>query len=163
VPGGKLLIEVFGAGDSARTCDGIYDALNDAVLELLAAGAIDREGYETYYQPVYFRTIDELTALVTGPGARLAPLFRLDRAETYQVEVPFVEEFRHSGDAAAFARSYTDFFRAFTEHVLQAAFPTPDPARLADDVFTRAERLIRDHPERYELHYVSVAALMTKR
>lgn len=156
VPGGKLLVEVFGAGDSARTCDGIYDALNDAVLEALDAGLIDRAGYEAYYQPVYFRTLDELTA----PLASLAPLFHLERAETYEVAVPFVEDLRRTGDAAAFARSCTDFFRAFTEPVLRAAFPARES--LADDIFSRAERLIREHPERYEFHYVSVAALLTR-
>jgi SAM dependent carboxyl methyltransferase len=162
VPGGKLLIEVFGSGDSGRTCDGIYDALNDAVLEVLDAGLIDRAGYEAFYQPVYFRTLEELTAPVAAADAPLRPLFRLERAETYEVEVPFVEEFRRTGDAAAFARSYTDFFRAFTEPVLRAAFPAHQPDRFADDVFGRAERLIREHPERYEFHYVSVAALLTR-
>jgi hypothetical protein len=160
VPGGRLLVEVFGAGDDARTCDGIYDALNDAVLQVLDAGLIDRADYEAYYQPVYFRTLDELTAPVAAPNAPLAGLFRLERAETYEAGVPFVETFRRTGDAAAFARSYTDFFRAFTEPVLRAAFPAR--ATLADDVFARAERLIREHPERYEFHYVSVAALLTR-
>jgi gibberellin A4 carboxyl methyltransferase len=174
VPGGKLLIGVFGAGPPGRTCDGIYDALNDAVLEALDAGLIDRADYEAYYQPVYFRALDELTAPLTSPDAPLAAqdvpsapsdaplvaLFRLERAECYEVEVPFVEEFRRTGDVATYARSYTDFFRAFTEPVLRAAFPEPD--RLAADVFARAERLVREHPERYEFHYVSVAALLTR-
>jgi hypothetical protein len=154
------LIEVFGAGDGGRTCDGIYDALNDAVLEALDAGLIDRAGYEAYYQPVYFRTLEELTAPVTAPDAPLASLLRLERAEKYEVAVPFVEAFRRTGDPAAFARSYTDFFRAFTEPVLRAA--SPDIDQLADDVFARAERLIRDHPERYEFHWVSVAALLIR-
>ncbi len=161
VPGGSLLIEVFGAGERARTCDGVYDALNDAVLEVLDAGVIDRPAYEPYYQPVYFRTLDELVAPVAGREAPLAPLFRLERAESYEVAVPFVAEFERTGDAAVFARTYTDFFRAFTEPVLRAAFPRA-PDRFADDVFGRAERLIREHPERYEFHYVSVAALLTR-
>ncbi|MEO1020275.1 MAG: hypothetical protein AAFY56_21690, partial [Pseudomonadota bacterium] len=59
VPGGTLLVEVFGAGDEARTCDGIYDVLNDAVLEALDDGLIGKADYEAYYQPVYFRTLDE--------------------------------------------------------------------------------------------------------
>jgi gibberellin A4 carboxyl methyltransferase len=82
VPGGKLLIEVFGAGVDARTCDGIYDALNDAVLEVVNVGLIDRPGYEAFYQPVYFRTLEELTAPVAAPDPPLASLFRLERAET---------------------------------------------------------------------------------
>ena len=76
--------------------------------------------------------------------------------------MPFVEDFRRTGDIAGFARSYTDFFRAFTEPVLRAAFAAKDPERLADEVFARAERLVREHPERYEFHYVSVAALLTR-
>jgi hypothetical protein len=49
VPGGKLLLQVFG------------DVLNDAVLEVLNHGMIDRATCDAYYQPVYFRTLDELT------------------------------------------------------------------------------------------------------
>lgn len=161
-PGGKLLVQVFGAGEAGRTCDGIYDALNDAVLEALDAGLIDRDGYEAYYQPVYFRALPELTSAVVGPEATLAPVFRLERAETYEVEVPFVRDFRRNGDAAQFASRYTGFFRAFCEPVLRQAFPRPDPDRLAEEVFGRAERLIRDHPERYDFNYVSVAMLLTR-
>ncbi len=163
VPGGKLLVEVFGSGEKARTCDGIYDAFNDALLEVVDAGLIDRPGYEAFYQPVYFRTLQELTAPVATPDATLASLFSLERAETYEVAVPFVEEFRRTGDVTTYARSYTDFFRAFTEPVLRAAFPDDDPDRLANEVYERAERLVREHPDRYEFHYVSVAALMTRR
>ena len=162
VPGGKLLIEVFGSGPGGRTCDGIYDALNDAVLEVLDAGLIDRAAYEAFYQPVYFRTLDELTAPFAAADAPLRPLFRLERAETYEVEVPFVAEFRRTGDAAAYAKRFTDFFRAFTEPVLRAAFPAREPDRFADNIFGRAERLVREHPERYEFHYVSVAVLLTR-
>lgn len=161
-PGGKLLVEVFGATGDARTCDGIYDVLNDAVLEVCDAGLIERREYEAYYQPVYFRSLEELTAPVSGPDAPMARLFSLDRAEDYESPVPFVEAFRRDGDAATYARDYTDFFRAFTEAVLCLAFPAHDPRALADDVFARAERLVREHPERYPFRYVSVAMLLTR-
>jgi gibberellin A4 carboxyl methyltransferase len=42
VPGGKLLLQVFGSSDAKRCCDGVYDVLNDAVLEVLNHGMIDR-------------------------------------------------------------------------------------------------------------------------
>ncbi len=162
VPGGKVLMEVFGAGSGARACDGCYDALNDAVLEVLDAGLIDRQGYEAFYQPVYFRQLEELIAPVTAPGGPLASLFHLERAETYEVAVPFVEEFCRTGDVAAYAESYTRFFRAFTEAVVSAAFPVDQDNRVVEEIFARAERLIREHPERYEFRYICVAALLTR-
>lgn len=160
-PGGKLLVNVFGTAGEARTCDGVYDVLNDAMLEALDAGLIDRAGYEAYYQPVYFRNLDELTAPLAA-GAPLAALYHLDRAAAYESAVPFVEDFRKDGDVAAYARQYTDFFRAFTEPVLCLAFPAQDPKRFADDVFGRAERLLRAHPARYPFRFASVAMLLTR-
>ena len=161
IPGGKLLIEVFGCGDDFRTCDGIFDALNDALLEVIDAGLIDRAAYERYYQPNYMRTLAELTAPVSNGGA-FAPLYRLERAETYETPVPFVEDYRASGDLATYARHYTDFFRAFTEPILRTAFAGPHVDDLINDIYGRAERLVRDHPERYEFHWVSVAVLLTR-
>ncbi|MGD9544264.1 MAG: hypothetical protein AB7F41_12230 [Methylocystis sp.] len=161
--GGQLLIEVFGASQTARTCDGIYDVLNDSLLEAQGDGAVDRLRYETYYQPVYFRTLEELVAPVWGPESALSPLFDLDRAETYEVAVPFVEAYRATGDTAVYARAYTDFLRAFTEAPLRMAFSGGDSAAIADDIYGRCERLIRANPERYPFRYVSVAALLTRR
>ncbi|MCA8879855.1 MAG: hypothetical protein KDA73_07835 [Rhodobacteraceae bacterium] len=162
VPGGKLLVQVFGASEEARTCDGIYDVLNDAVLEAVADGVIDRAEYATYYQPVYFRTVEDLTAPVVGASAPLSGLFVLDRAMHYETPVSFVEAFRSDHDAGAYAKRYTDFFRAFTEAVLCLAFPSKDPKPFADDIYARAERLVRRHPERYPFRYISVAMLLTR-
>jgi SAM dependent carboxyl methyltransferase len=159
VPGGKLLVEVFGIRGEARTCDGIYDVLNDAVLEAIDTGIIDRTGYDPYYQPVYFRTLEELTGPVCDAGA---DLFRLDRAADYEVPVPFETEFERTGDVAAYAKAHANFFRAFTESPLCMAFPDVDPLRLAGDVFSRAERKVREDPERYRFRYASVAMLLTR-
>lgn len=160
VPGGKLLVQVFGRSEDASTADGIYDALNDALLEVLANGIIARNDYEAFYQPVYFRTLDELVA---PAKAQAAPLFRVERAETYEIAVPFVETFRQTGDRALYAREFTEFFRAFTEPVLRLSFAAhPQLERLISDIYDRAERLVREHPERYEFRYIAVAMLLTK-
>jgi len=164
VPGGKLLLQVFGSGEERRTCDGIYDVLNDAMLETMATGQFSREAYDSYYQPVYFRTLDELTGPITDKDSPAAGLFDLEQAETYEVPVPFVDEMRRSSDMRRYAQDYTDFYRAFTEPVVRAHFANhPALDALIGEIYGRAERMVRDDPERYEFHYIALAALMTRR
>lgn len=93
----------------------------------------------------------------------LSSMYRLERSETYEVTTPFVEDYRTTGDAATFAQAYTNFFRAFTEPVLRIAFSScADIDALVSDVFSGAERLIRENPDAYMYQYVCVAALMTR-
>jgi hypothetical protein len=161
VRGGKLLIEVFGAGGSR--CTAQYDALNDAILEVAKTGRIGDDEYERYYQPIYFRTLEELVAPVAGSISSHSSMYRLERSETYEVKTPFVEEYLATADAGRYAQAFTDFFRAFTEPVLRIAFSAhSDIDALISDIFSRAERLIRENPESYDYHYVCVAALMTR-
>ena len=72
MPGGKLLIASFGAGEHHRACDGLYDVLNDALLDLVASGRLRRELYNRLVFPIYFRTTDELVA----PVASAVPAWR---------------------------------------------------------------------------------------
>jgi gibberellin A4 carboxyl methyltransferase len=139
VPGGKLLIQVMGESSTRCTGDGIYDALNDAIIEICSSGRITKDQYERYYQPLYFRTLGELVMPVSDASSPLSSLYRLDRAETYEVKTPFVEEYRNAGEAAAFAQAFTNFFRAFTEPVLRIAFSSCiDIDALVTDIFSRA-------------------------
>ncbi len=163
VPGGKLLIQVFGVGDTHRTCDGIYDVLNDAVLEAIDAGEISLMTYASYYQPVYFRTLEELTAPFDSSTGQCADLFSLDRAECYEVPVPFVEAFKQTGDVAAYASAYVQFLRAFTEPVLRLALDeNPKAQKIVDGIYVRIEQLLMEHPERYPFNYVSAAAMLSR-
>jgi len=163
VRGGKLLITVFGASGSRCAGHGIYDALNDAILERADAGRIGRDEYERYYQPIYFRTLEELVAPVADTNSSHSSTYRLERSEAYEIKTPFVEKYRATTDAGRYARAFTDFFRAFTEPVLRIAFLAhADIDALVSDIFSRAERLIRENPEGYDYHYVCVAALMTR-
>jgi hypothetical protein len=122
VPGGKLLIQNFGCGEVFRECDGNCDVLNDALLEIVDAGIIDREGYEAFYLPVYYRTLDELTAPLTKSNSALAGSFRIEWAESYEAPVPFVEQFNSTGDVDRFARDYIEYIRAFIEPMLRVTF-----------------------------------------
>lgn len=164
VPGGTLLVQVFGSGEEARTCDGIYDVLNEALLEVVEAGLMHRDDYETFYEPVWFRTLEELVDPLTGGDGGLRDCFELERAESYEVPVPFTSELDETGEVPAYAAALTDFLRAFTEPVLRmhlAHHPFIDP--LVEEVYSRAERMVRERPEDYELRYVALAALLTRR
>ncbi len=163
VPGGKLLVQVFGADGSGCTGDGIFDALNDALVGLRDVGRITGDEYERFYQPVYFRRLEELVAAVAETSSALSGLYRLERAETHESQTPFVEDYRATGDAAAYAGAFTSFFRAFTEPVLRMAFSRhADIDVLVGDIYSSCERLIREDPTAYMFRYISVAALMTR-
>jgi hypothetical protein len=163
VSGGKLLMEVFGSKGPARTCDGLYDLLNDAVLDFVEAGEIDREIYDRYYQPVYMRTLEELTIPVTDMAYGAAGLYTLDRAMEYEIKVPFVERFKADGDLDRYVRDYVNFFRAFTESVLREALPA-QAARddLINRIFARAENLLKADTSLYPFRYAAVAMLLTR-
>jgi gibberellin A4 carboxyl methyltransferase len=164
VPGGKLLVQVFGSTDTARTCDGIYDLLNDAVLGFVESGDITRDTYEAYYQPVYMRHLDELTAAVTDDAYGASGLFSVDHSKACEVAVPFNQQYRNDGDISLYAGNYVNFFRAFTEAVLQNALPgQPDRANLVSRIYTHAEELLARSPERYPFRYAAVAMLLTRK
>ncbi len=163
VPGGKLLLQVFGGNETARTCDGIYDLLNDAVQAFVSEGAISQADYEAYYQPVYMRTLEELTAPIIDPSLGAVGLFELDCVTSYEIPVYFNTQFETDGDIDRFARDYVNFFRAFTETVLHAALPeTQARDDLVNRVFTRAEELLKQDPQLYPFRYVAIAALLTR-
>lgn len=163
VPGGKLLVQVFGAAGEVRTCDGLYDLLNDAVLEALEAGDISRQLYDRYYQPVYMRTLEELTGPVRDSRSANAGLFRIEDALDYEIPVPFVERFKQDGDLDLYARDYVNFFRTFTEAVLTGALPeTPGRTDLVNRIYERAENILKQAPDLYPFRYAAVAMLLTR-
>ncbi|WP_422377168.1 hypothetical protein [Roseibium sp.] len=163
VPGGKLLVQVFGANDTASTCNGLYDLLNDAVLAHVDLGEVSRETYERYYQPVYMRTLDELIAPVTDETYGARGLFDIEQTRSYEIIVPFNERFQSDGDLDRYATDYVNFFRAFTEAVLSGALPeTPDRGKLVERIYDTAVDLLKAYPDRYPFRYIAIAMLLTR-
>ncbi len=163
VPGGKLLLQVFGTTDTARTCDGIYDLLNDAVLDFVETGEISRQTYDRYYQPVYMRSLDELTAPLLESRYGAADLYSLDRKMADEIEVPFNQAFEADGNLDRYVKDYVNFFRAFSEAVLRNALPDgSDREDLVNRIYARAESLLKAAPESYPFRYAAVAMLLTR-
>jgi hypothetical protein len=162
VHGGKLLVQVFGRTDAHSTSDGIYDVLSDALLEKVGDGSLPQSIYEDFVFPVYFRTVQELISPLDHDG-ELAGVFRVDRADVREINVPFNEELARTGDIKAWAGRYSDFLRAFSESVVAAAMPASGQvAEIVDDVYQRVEQLLVEDPGRYKFRYISVGALLTR-
>jgi hypothetical protein len=126
VPGTKLLLAGPGDTDQACLCDGLFDVVNDACLDLVAAGRLKREGYERLTIPCYYRTVAELLASLEREDSPVGDAFTVDRAEALEVPIPFLIEFRRGGDVAAYAGAYTGILRAITEPVIRAALHQPE-------------------------------------
>jgi hypothetical protein len=164
VPGGKLLLASPGETDQARVSDGFADLLNDSCLDLVATGQLRREQYERLTMPVYFRTVAELLAPLEREGSPVRGVFAVDRAEALEIPIPFIMEFRRSGDVAGYAEAYTGFVRAITEPVVRAALnQSAGEAVIIDSLYERIRVRLLAEPERYLWRYIVVVALLTRR
>jgi hypothetical protein len=163
VPGGKLLLASPGDTDQACIGDGLADVLNDACLDLVAAGRLKREDYERLTFPAYFRTVAELLAPLKRVDSPVRGAFSIDRAEAIEVPVPFFLEFRRSGNLAGYAQAYTGFIRAVSEPVLKAALrQTEHEAATVEYLYQRIQARLQAEPERYLFRYILVAVLLTR-
>jgi hypothetical protein len=163
IPGGKLLLASPGDTDQACVADGIADLLNDACLDLVGAGGLERAQYERLTMAAYFRTVGELLAPLGQVGSPVRGAFAVDRAEALEVPAPFVVEFRRGGDVAAYAAAYTGFVRAITEPVVRAALDQPEAEPVTvERLYERIRARLLAEPERYLWRYILVAALLTR-
>jgi hypothetical protein len=164
VPGGKLLVAGPGDSDKGLVSEGLLDVLNDACLDLVAVGRMEREEYERVTMPCYFRTVDELLAAVERPDSPLSRAFKVDRAIALEIPAPFFVEFRRSGDVAAYAGAFTGFLRAVSEPVVTTALrPASRTDLVVDSLYERVRARLLADPERYLWRYVVTAMLLTRR
>jgi hypothetical protein len=163
VPGGKLLLASPGDTNQACVVDGLFDVLNDACLDLVAAGRLDREEYERLTIPCYYRTVADLLAPLEQKDSPVRSAYTVDRAEALEVPTPFIVEFQRSGDRAAYAAAYAGFLRAISEPVVRSALNQPErEAATVDSLYERIAARLLAEPERYLWRYIIVAALLTR-
>jgi len=161
-PGGKLLVQVCGSDEQADTFANHFDAANDAMLSLIEEGVLPRSYHDNLHIGAYTRTPDELVAPL-AEEEDLRSLYRVDHVEAFHTGNPLYDKWKQDGDTAAYARDYTAFHRAFGEPLLAAGMSEELKAQdMLDRIFTRYEELIRSDLERYRVHYVATAAMLTR-
>ena len=150
-PGGELIVVAVTTDDTGSTGgESLMDLTNEPLLAMVDAGSIRREEYGRMNMPAYHRTMDEFTEPLRS-GALTEDLIL---KEAIRTEFPdqLWPEYERTGDANAFAASYTKFMRAFTEAPLFAGLDadrtSADRERLTNEYFERMRSLIEANPER---------------
>src|SRR3712207_3504621 len=150
-PGGELIVVAVTTDDMGNTGgEALMDLTNEPMLAMVEAGFIRPEEYRRMNMPAYHRTMEEFTEPLRS-GALTEDLILKEgiRARFPDQLWPGYEQ---TGDANAFAGSYTEFMRAFTEVPLFAGLDadrTPaDRERLANEYFERMKSLIEANPKR---------------
>src|SRR5215207_7520199 len=150
-PGGELIVvAVTTDGTGSTGGESLMDLTNEPLLAMVDAGFVRPEEYRRMNLPAYHRTMEEFTEpLRSGALAEDLILKEAIRAEFPDHLWP---EYKQRRDAMAFAASYTEFMRAFTEAPLFAGLDADrtfaDRERLANGYFERMRSLIEANPER---------------
>jgi hypothetical protein len=162
--GGLLLVQCWGCDDATglSTSDGIFDALNDAMLAVVDAGGLTVAQWRAFIDPAVFPSLRDLLRPV-GDTSSAAQLFAVERSATTEVAVPFEEELLRSGDVVAYADMYVGFVRAFAEPLLRLSLgPGAEVESILDSIFEQMNRIVAADPGRYRYRYINVAVLLRR-
>jgi hypothetical protein len=132
---GRLVVDMMGVGDDGVAAG--HDAwrhVRAIAEELVTAGTLDEGRLDRYVMPVYERTVEEARLPFGEDIGRRLVLEHITIADSVN---PASQRYRETGDAAAFAREFVGFFRAFSEPSLRAAL---DPrGKAIDELYRRLE------------------------
>jgi hypothetical protein len=157
-PGGRLIVQGIGVGADGEhvSADRLLRVMWQVAASLADDDLLDREALGEYVFPVYCRSAAEMTAPL-GDGGPLASFLEVVDIEEGDVPNPYWATFERDGDAAGYARAYTEFVRAFAEptmtaHLFEPAAKGEDPAAVRDEFFARLEATTAADPQagRYE-------------
>lgn len=155
-PGGQLVVLGGAAADDGTSgAEGLMDAANAVLVELVRDGVIRQGEYARMTVPAWNRTRAEFIApLAAGP---LAEVLRLEEHELLALPDIMLEQFEATGDARTFADQVTTFFQAAFGPSLLSAL---DDQRGADEVTavaaeleTRLHDRIVSEPRAVETHW----------
>ena len=148
-PGGRLVV-IGGAADDRGDggADGLMDLANTALTRLVEQGRLSPDEHGRMVVPTWNRRPSEYLAPF---GTATAAGLTLGEHALHVLPDQFWASYRATGDLAAYARSYVDFFAAaFAPSLLSALDPGRSPvdrAAIAGDLAAALATLVQQHPE----------------
>ncbi len=158
-PGSQLVVNLMGIPDGGTAAGHDAWGLVRAIcVELADEGLLDRGRLEEYVIPIYERTVEEVRKPFSeGVGDLLA----LRKVQIAPVENPAAAAYRETGDAAAFARDFTGFFRAFSEPSLRAGLGASDEA--IGELYTRLQSRLEGDADTFAFEVNALTAVIARR
>ena len=174
-PGGWLVVHVFSSVPDSDDPSGLraagrhlFRAFWRIADGMAGDGMIDRDLLDTFVFPVYFREEHEVRAPLEH-AHDLSQAFDIVEVCNELVPSPALEELDRTGDVDAYAVSYAQHCRAFTESAFRkglfevtASNPT-EADRLTDAFYDRIETLFRDEPRVHDSDLQSMTLVLKRR
>jgi hypothetical protein len=164
-PSARLLIVGSGANQQGNSgAEGLFDLANTLLQYLVKDGTLHPDEYKNMAIPTYYRTAQEWNEPFTS-DSNFA--LSLDHFEEFPLPDVYLERFEQDGDAQAFAKAYTGFFKAAFEPCLFVNLSdkrTPaDRQRVIDSFSQRLQFALAQDPKRYSCRWVIQLMLISKK
>ena len=159
VEDGTLLVNMMGVPDGGTAAGKeIWELTTEIAAEMAGEGLIDGDALEEYVIPIYERTPGE----VRRPfDERVGNRLELRSEHIATIGNPASDAYRENGDAAAFARKFTAFFRAFSEPSLKTGLAADEAA--IDKLYGQIEARLESRADTFVFEINALTIVARKR
>jgi hypothetical protein len=157
-PGGRMVIDVMCVPDGGVAAGhDLWRAVRATCIDLAAEGLLDRDRLDDYVIPVYERSVEEARQPFDKEiGQRL----QLDDFDVRAVPNPITDRYRSDGDAAAFARDFVGFFRAWSEPSIRFGLGLNDIT--VAELYRRVEARIHAEVDAFSFEVHTMIAVISR-
>lgn len=157
--GGRLVINLMAVPDGGKAAGhDVWGHVRMVCVEMAAEGLIDPTRLEEYVIPIYERTADEVRRPFAEP---LGEELELLQHHIEPVENPYAAAYRKDGDAPAFARDFTAFFRAFSQPSLEQGLAAADST--LEELYRRLESRVEHEADTFDFQVNALTTVIARR